>query len=486
MDGSCDDLYASQNYVNTMNYSENENDFQTLNLDEALFENPSSRSRSEAQLSNLAFSNNAGLQVKAKKLDDLSSDKVLEFYDLHTPKNSPRRKNKVSCSTGDLASEPSPSLSATNVRPTTTQTDSPLMNQQQQEILVNIEQTVDHRVGMVDNEQISTNSENQSQPADTCTTDQIEAVTLETSSLKEDNVSCVSKDSLREISTGTPDSGVVVNEDLSNSKSEGDQSVKPDNTSEGSCVVTDSKFDTSSVHSSTQHTIMAPNVGRTDSIANEERVVIIIPVNDTGTWETVADRKKRYLQTVEHSKVQRKSSTEDYQPTNMVSNSLTQVEGDSDYGNSDEENKSTPMLSSSQPMLNLTSLEEPKTLIREDSSSDSDMEGMQSPLVSTKLSPCENTTVVSHTNPLLSDDDSSDEDCEMVQPSEVVVHRPSVKGGSQDVIQHRVSHPPLERTPNHEQVITSGVQRTKRLQHKPSLKSIREEDGYNTQHVHTF
>ena len=487
MDGSCDDLYASQNYVNTMNYSENENDFQTLKLDEALFENPSSRSRSEAQLPNLVFSNTPGLQVKAKKLEDLSSDKVLEFYDLQTPKNSPRRKNKVSCSTGDLVSESSPSL---NVRPTTTQTESPLMNQQQQEILVTIEQTdstvdnADHTIGRVDNEQVSTNSENQLQPVDTCTTDQTESVTLETSSLQEDNVSCVSKDNLREISTGTPDSGVVVNED----KSEDDQSGKSDNTSEleGS-VVTDFKSDTSSVHSSThvQHTAVL-NVGSTDTVANEEPAVTILPiVNNTGTWETVADRKKRYLQTVEHSIVQRKSSTEDYQPTNMASNSLTQVEADSDYGNSDEEHESTAMLSSSQPLLNLTSLKEQKTLIREDSSSDSDTEEMQSPLMSTKLSPRDNTTVVSYTNPLLSDDDSSDEDCEMVQPSEVVVYRPPVKSDSQDV-HHRASHPPLQRTLNHEQVITSTVQHTKRLRHKPSLKSIREEDCNNTQHMHTF
>ena len=468
-----------------MTYSENENDFQTLKLDEALFENPSSRSRSEAQLPNLVFSNNVSLQVKAKKLEDLSSDKILEFYDLHTPKNSPRRKNKVSCSTGDLVSESSPSLTAKNVRPTTTQTESPLMNQQQQEVLVTIEQTdstvdsVDHTVGTVDND-----SENQSQPADACLRDQTEPATLETSSLQEDNMSCASKDTLREVSTGTPDSGVVANEDLSNNNSEGDQSVKPDDTGEG----TDSKSDTSPVHSSTQHTVKVSNAGITDSVANEEEpVVTIIPVVDnTGTWETVADRKKRYLQTIEHSKVQRKSSTEDYQPTNMVSKSFTQVEADSDYGNSDEEQESTTMLSSSQPLLNLTSLEEPKTLIREDSSGDSDMEEMQSPLVSTKLSPRDNTTVVSHTNPLLSDDDSSDEDCEMVQPSEVVVHRSPVKDGSQDVVQHRTSHPPLQRTLNHEQVITSSVQHTKRLRHKPSLISIIEEDCNHTQHTHTF
>ena len=488
MDGSCDDLYASQNYVNSMNYSENENDFQMLNLDEALFENPSSRSRSEAQLSTVVFSNTTGLQAKAKKLDDLSNEKILEFYDLQTPKNSPRRKNKVSCSTGDLASEPSPSLSAKNVRPTTKQMESPLVNQQQEEILtVSTEQTdstvenIERTDGRVDNEQV--NSESQLQSVDTCTTgDQMEPVT---SSPQEDNVSCISKDSLREISTGTPDSGVVMNEDLSNNKSQGGQSVKPDHTSDGS-VVMDSKSDTLSVHSgSTDHTV---TIHDTDSVANGEPAVVTMnPVaNDTGIWETVADRKKRYLQTVEHSKVVRKSPTGDDQPTNMVSCSFTQVEADSDYGNSDDEEESTPMLFSSQPMLNLTGLEESKTSLREDSSSDSDTEEMQSPLVSTKLSPRDHTTMISYTNPLLSDHDSSDEDCEMVQPSEVVVYRSPVKNGGQDVQHHRASHPPLQRTLNHEQIITSIVQRTKKLQHKPSLKSIMEEDYNNTQHTHTF
>ena len=495
MDGSCDDLYTSQNYVNTINYSENENDFQMLKLDEALFENPSSRSRSEAQLSSAVFSNTTSLQVKAKKLDDLSNDKLLEFYDLHTPKNSPRRKNKVSSSTGDLASESSPSLSAKNVyvRPTSKQTESSLMNQQQEHILtVTIEQTNSTTMDSVEQtdgrvEQITINSESQLQSACTCTTDQTEPVTLETSSLQEDNVSCTSKDSQREISTGTPDSGVVMNEDLSNDKPQVDQSVKPDNTSDSS-VVTDSKSDTSSVHSSTNHTVMVPNVKNNESVGNEEPVVTIIPVvKDTDTWETVADRKKRYLRTVEHSKVQKQSSTGDNQPTNMVSRSFTQVEADSDYGNSNGEQELTAMLSSSQPVLNLTSLEEPKTLLREDSSSDSDMEEMQSPLVSTKLSPHDNTTTVSYTNPLLSDhDDSSDEDCEMVQPSEMVVHRSQAKSGSQGVIHYRASHPPLQRTQNHEQVITSAVQRSKKIRHKPSLKSIIEEDGNSTQHTHAF
>lgn len=454
--GSTDDLYASQNYVHTVNYSENENDFQTLKLDETLFENPSSRCRSEAQLTDVVFSNTAGLQAKAKKLDDLSAEKVLEFYDLHTPRNSPR-KNRVSYSTGDLASVPSPSFSAGNL---SKQTESPLAGQsKEQTVIVDIEQ-IDSTVENV--EQTDDTLDGKQPAASNGNADQIESIPkspMETASLQEDNGSCTSKDSLRETLTGTPDSGIV---------SQGsDQSVKPDNTSDGS-TVTDSKSDTSSTNSSA---VTPPN-----SIADVETPVTPTPVanNDTTSWETVADRKKRYLQTIEHATASRKSSTEDNQPSNNnTSSSFTPVEEDSDC---DSEGLTTT-LSSSQPMLNLSSLEEPKMSRNEeeDSSSDSDMEEMQSPLVLTKPSPHDTDTQTRYTDLHLSD--SSDEDCEMVKPSEVVVHRSPVKAGSQEALQHRASHPPLQRTLKHEQIGSGVVQHTtKKRRHKPSLKSILEED----------
>ena len=458
LDGSCDDLYGPQNYVNTVNYSDNENDFQTLKLDEALFENSSSRSRSEAQLSTAV---SAGLQEKALKLDDLSNERVLEFYDLHTPKNSPRRKNRVSCSTGDLVSEPSPSLSARNVKRVLL-TESPLVNQQPEQILtVTIEHTAadcteSHNIEKSDNAVVN----EQTTITSTHAIDQMEVTTMpstDTTSLQEaDNISCISKDSLRE-ATGTPDSGVVIQDD--NKSAQGDSSVKPDDTSDGS-VTTDSKSDTLSVHSSAQNPLTLPAI---DSIENEEPTVSINHdeesmvssnydeepteiINDT-VWETVADRKKRYLQTIEHSKILRKSLTES-QSTDMASDSLTQADFDS--RNSEEEEQSGT-LSSSTPMVNLTSPEEPKTSLRDDSSSNSDMKEIQSPLVSIKLLPHDNITQTCHTNPLISDHDSSDEDCEMVQPSAVAVHRAPVKCGTQDTVQKRVSRPSLQRTLNHKQ-----------------------------------
>ena len=449
LDGSCDDLYTPQNYVNTMNYSDNENDFQTLKLDEALFENISSRSRSEAQLSTAV---SAGLQEKAMKLDDLSNEKVLEFYDLHTPKNSPRRKNRVSCSTGDLVSEPSPSLSArnSNIRQVL-HTESPLVNQQPEQILtVTIEHTdctENHDVEKKDSAIVY--KQLQTTITGAHAIDQMEVTTMpstDTTSLQEADMSCISKDSLRE-ATGTPDSGVVMHDDI---KSQGDSSVKPDNTSDDS-VTTDSKSDTLSVHSSVQNSLTPPAI---DSIENTEPIVAINNdeepteiIDDITIWETVADRKKRYLQTVKHSKIPRKSSTES-QSSDMASCSLTRLQADFDCRNSDEEPTGT--LSSSKPMLN-PSPEEPKPLLKDDSSSNSDMEEMQSPLVSTKLLPCDNVTQTCHTNPLLSDYDSSDEDCEMVQPSAVAVHRAPIKSGIQDTVQKRVSRQPLQRTLNHKQ-----------------------------------
>lgn len=486
LDGSCDDLYASQNYLHAMNYSENENDFQTLKLDETLFENPSSRSRSEAQLSNVVFTNNTGLQGKAKKLSDLSNEKVLEFYDLHTPKSSPRR-NKVSCSTGDLASEPSPSLIVKDLKPAPRKTESPLVNQQEQTVTVTIEQTdcamekVEQGDATVNNEQVT--SSNEDDPADSS----VEPIhvtmppSVEIYSLQENNASYTSKGSQRDTLTGTPDSGIVVSEESNDTILQGNQSVKLDNTSDGSVVI-DSKSDTSSIHSTTHHTVTEPKTNTADLVINEEPTTI---TSNTATWETVADRKKRYLQAL------RKLSSEEHEARDLVSSPVTQDEAaDSTYGNSDDEG-STTLLSSSQPILNLTKLEDPKPALRDDSSSDSDMEEMQAPLMSVKLSPHDIVLQTSYVNPLLSDhsdDESSDEDCEMVQPSEVTVYRSLVRSGTQDAMQHRASHPPLKRTLNYEQVSTNNLapKHSKKLRHKPSLNSIVEEDGDNIHHTNTL
>ena len=454
-----------------MNYSENENDFQTLNLDETLFENPSSRSRSEAHLSNVVFSNTTGLQAKAKKLDDLSSEKVLEFYDLHTPKNSPR-KNKVSSSTGDLPTRPTPSLSDGNLKLTAKQTESPLVSQQQENtVTVTIEQTdcIGENIKQIDD---TSGSEQTAATRDECTesTDQMEPVSIEIPSLQ------ISKDHLREALTGTPDSGVVLNDHEESSTAtsqDSDQSFKQDNTIDSA-----SKSDVSSSDSLPHHSTPRPIANTSDPpAANREQqpVVTSYPVaKDATSWETVADRKKRYLQIVKHSTVLRKTSTGDHPTSEMVSSSVTQAGVDS------EDEESTATLSSSQPLLNLTSLENPKPSLRDNSDSDSDSEEMQSPLASTKLSPHTITETKCTTNPLLSDS-SDEEDCEMVQPSEVVVHRSSVKGGSQEMVQHRASHPPLQRTLNHEQTFTPH--HTKKRRHKPSLKSILEEDSDTVHHT---
>lgn len=481
-DSSHDDLYTSQNYMHAMNYSESENDFQTLKLDETLFENPSSRSRSEAQLPNVAFSK-TGLQAKAKKLDDLSNEKVIELYDLHTPRNSPRwNKNKVSCSTGDLASEPPPSLSARNLKPALKQKESPLVGQQQEQtVTVTIEETNDttdskQTDDVTDSQQIATSNEDQ--PIESHkwahNADQTKPAlvpSVEISSLQEDNTSCISNESLR---TVTPDSGVAMNEEsTSNSIS---QSVKPENTSNvnTSNVVTDSRSDTLSTNSSTQDTATAANIITTNPIVNNTTPIIAPDpvVNDTPLWETVADRRKRYLQIIEHSKL-KKLPPKDNQTSSMGSCSFTQVEVDSDYGNSGDE--STTILSSSQPMLNLTNPEDSKSSLRDDSSSDSEVEEMQSPLVLIKRSLHNTVTLTTYTNPLLSDS-SSDEECEMVQPGEAVVYQSLVKNANQDARQIR-SHPPLQRTQEYEQAITSVTQHSKKRQHKPILKSIIEEDG---------
>ena len=472
MDGSCDDLYtASQQYaVHSMNYSEKENDFQTLTLDETLFENPSSRSRSEAQLSSIVFSNTTGLQTKAMKLDDLSNEKALEYYDLemHTPKNSPR-KNKVSSSTGDLPTRPTPSLSDGNLRLAAKQTESPLVSQQQEQIItVTIEQpyciteNVKQKDDTVNSEQATTRDE--------CT-DQKELIPTEAPSLE------VPKDNLRE-ALDTPDSGVVLNdqeESSTTASQDGDQSFQQENTFDGASI-----SDASS-NSLSHHT--TPNVKTSDPLVNTEQdVVTLSPIaNDATLWETVADRKKRYLQIVEHATTLRKTSTGDHPTSKTVSSSIIQTGLDSDHGNSEDE-ESTTTLSSSQPLLNLTSLEEPKPSL-DDSSSDSDMEEMQPPLASTKLSPHTVTQTKCTTNPLLSDS-SDEEDCEMVQPSEVVVHRSSVKDGTQETVQHRASHPPLQRTLNHEQNITPH--HTKKRRHKPSLKMILEEDIDTAHHTNSL
>jgi len=470
-DGSNDDLYASQNYVHAMNYSESENDFQTLKLDEALFENPTSRSRSEAQLPKVTFSK-TGLQAKAKKLDDLSNEKVIEFYDLHTPRNSPRwSKNKVSSSTGDLATKPSSSLSSRNLKPALKQKESPLLSQQQEQTITVTNEGTDHITdnveqidGVTDSQQTDTSNGNPDQTKPTL------MPSIETSSLQEDNTSCISTESPR---TVTPDSGVVMNEEpTSNTTS---QSVKQENTSDDITrdIITYSKSDTLSTNSSAQDSVA--NIVTIDPIVNKTSTVATDSVaKDTHLWETVADRRKRYLQVVEHSTL-KKLPKKDNLKSSMGSHAFTQVEVDSDDGNSDDE--STTLLSSSQPILNLTNPEDPKPSLRDDSSSDSEVENMQSPLMLTKPSLHNTVTLTSYTNSLLSEsssDSSSDEDCEMVQPVEAVVYQSAVKNASQDVRQVR-NHLPLQRTPKYEQV--AGSIYSKKRQHRPSLKSIKEEDG---------
>lgn len=466
MNGSCDDLYASQNYVHDMNYSENENDFQTLTLDETLFENPSSRSRSEAQISSVDFSNTTGLQAKAKKLDDLSSEKVLEYYDLHMPKNTPR-KNKVSSSTGDLPTRPSPSLSDGNLKLAAKQTEFPLVSQQQENtVTVTIEQTdcIAENTEQIDD----TPHSEQTAARDECTgsTDHMEPIPIETPSLQ------VCKDNLREGLTDTPDSGVVLNDHEESSTAtsqDSDQSFKQDSANDGASSSDSLPHPTTSIANTSD-----PPTNREQPVATSNPVA-----SDASSWETVADRKKRYLQIVEHSTVLRKTSSGDHPTSEMVSSPVTQTAVDSDHENSEDE-ESTALLSSSQPLLNLTSLEDPQPSLRDESDSDSDSEEMQPPLVSTNLSPHTITQTKCITNPLLSDS-SNEEDCEMVQPSEVVVHQSSVKGSSQETVQHRASHLPLQRTLNHEQTITSH--HSKKRRHKPSLKSILEEDSDTVHHT---
>ena len=196
------------------------------------------------------------------------------------------------------------------------------------------------------------------------------------------------------------------------------------------------------------------------------------------------------------------------------------------------------MLSSSQPMLNLTTPEDPKPSLRDnDSSGESEMEELQPPLMSTKLIPHDTVAITSYTNPLLSDssdedcemvepskvivrqpltkitsqdtkhymanhpslkrmlyheqnplpsESSSDEDCEMVQPGRVVVYQPPVKKANRDAKLYRASHPPLKRTLNHEQLTAGVAQQARKRRHKPKLKSILEEDGDPAHHTYTM
>ena len=215
------------------------------------------------------------------------------------------------------------------------------------------------------------------------------------------------------------------------------------------------------------------------------------------TWEPVANRKQRYLEMIEQDmsppklrsspKSQpliRKQIYKPEQTSPLLKAQRSQPifrknfliddqesEKDSDF---DEE-----LLSSSQPMLNLTNNEDPKpNRLRNysDSDSDSETEGMQAPLipkttVTKRLEAKDDIRIMDYTNPPLSDS-SDDDDTEMVK---VVIHRSPAKTAKGE--QQRASHPPLQRPIKNEYFGSGAFQQSvKKWKHQPKLNSIIEED----------
>jgi len=552
---SCEDLSPTQTFVHKVNYSESENDFQALKVDETLFE---SRSKSEAQLSKLGVS-----AVNPKEL--------MEFYDIDKPHSSPRKKDYFS--TGDvsvsrltmnietlLQEEPespykspsendnqqlaselkllepqnqennqqqtsiSQSSSEVDSQQITSQHDVPQAanqeyNQQQrsqQDVKqltnqLDIQQSPDQR----DTQEATNQTDNHQQPADQHdteettnqqdiqkstskhniqeTTDQQNVIQdgddqLLSSTQQEDTASDMSDGSLRERLTGTPDSGVVLSEDTSSQ----DQSsiTQEEKHNEGTTIeimVTD-------------HDALSPSSSAPQLISNDRDSVVVEKKQINDAWETVANRKQRYLEMIEQDtsspKLQssprsqpltRKQIYKPEQTSPLLKTQRSQPlvhkqfllddqesEKDSDF---DEE-----LLSSSQPMLNLTNNEDLKTnrLINNiESDSDSETEGMQAPLIpktiaTKRVEAKDDTHIMDYTNPSLSDSSDDDDDTEMVKPDTVVIYRSPAKTAKGE---QRVSHPPLQRTIRNEYFGSLVSQHSvRKRKHQPKLNSIIEED----------
>ena len=526
---SCEDLSPKQTYVCKMNYSESENDFQALRVDETLFE---SRSKSEAQLSKLGVS-----AVNPKEL--------MEFYDIDKPHSSPRKKDYFS--TGDV----SVSKLATNMEtllqeelespekstresdnqqitsqpellePTGQENNQQQTNQQDIQQPVNqldIQQSPDQH----DTEETTNQTDNQ-QPAgqnDTEETASQQGIqqsnskhgTQETtdqqdnqqtdipegddqvvsSTQQEDTTSDTSDGSLRERLTGTPDSGVVLNEETS---SQDQSSIKQEDKHDES--------DTTIEVTVTDHDALLSTSSSAPQLISHDHSSFVTDKTQTksndDSWEPVANRKQRYLEMIEQDtsppklrsspKSQpliRKQMYKPEQTSPLLKAQRSQPlfhkrfliddqesEKDSDF---DEE-----LLSSSQPMLNLTNDEDPKpNRLRNysDSDSDSETEGMQAPLIpktteTKRLEAKDDIHIMDYTNPPLSDS-SDDDDTEMVKPDTVVMHRSLAKTAKE---QHRASHPPLQRTIRNECFGLGALQQSlKKRKHQPKLNSIIEED----------
>ncbi|XP_065885549.1 bromodomain-containing protein DDB_G0280777-like isoform X2 [Dysidea avara] len=534
---SCEDLSPKQTYVRRMNYSESENDFHTLRVDETLFEGPSTRSKSEAQLSKLGVS-----AVNPKEL--------LEFYDMEKPHNSPRKKDCFS--TGDVSISklatnmetllqeelesperptresdnqkltsqpeiPEPASQENNQQQTsqdenpqltsqadnqqiTNQHDIPQSTSQQQTVTSQQDaqqstnqQNIQQSTSQHDTQETTKQPDNQQK--DIQDGDDQPVSTSQPS--QEDTTSDTSEGSLRERLTGTPDSGVVLSEETSSQDQSSIKQEEKHDESDGATgtIVSDHDALLSTYSSAPQLTLTNSDSFVTEKPHKQTR-------SNDDSWEPVANRKQRYLEMIEQDssppKLQslprsqpltRKQIYKPKQTSPLLKSQQSpksqpllrkhilledqESEKDSDF---DEE-----LLSSSQPMLNLTNDEEPKPSQRtlySDSDSESETEEMQAPLipkivVTNRLEAKDDTHIMNYTNPSFSD--SSDDDIEMVKPDRVVVHRPPTKTAKGE--QQRASHPPLQRTIRNE-YFGSGVlqQSTKRRKHQPKLNSIIEED----------
>lgn len=523
---SCEDLSPKQTYVRKMNYSESENDFQALRIDETLFENPCSRSKSEAHLSQLG----ASKTINRKEL--------LEFYDMDKPQNSPRKKDYFS--TGDMSvsklatnveallqeepESPEKSVRDNDNQQLTDQHETTLSKDNQQqtnqskapESSSHLDQQFTNQHDIVQSTSQENSQHDVQQSANQQDTDQSSKQQLggqhgiqqsmrqtdnqhkdfqdgdsqtSTQPSQDDNTSDSSDGSLRERLTGTPDSGVVLSSEETSSQDQ--PLIKQEDKHDESDGATES---TTTNHSSPKLSTISSASLPTSTDLSSFAEARIQPRSNKDTWEPVANRKQRYLEMIEQDTVIIKSQPltrkQNYKPEQtspllksqrspkslpLVRKRILPEDQESEKDSDFEE-----LLSSSQPILNLTNDEEPKPkqqMRDNESDSDSEADEMHTPLVpkiivTKTIEAKDGTHTADYVNPSLSE--SSSDDDEMVKPASVVIYRSPVKTAKRE--QHRASHPPLQRTIRNEYFGSGVMQHSKKRKHKPQLNSIIEED----------